>query len=429
MSAALEAQPRKTSVTVYNDNLGVVKETRQLELRSGVSEIRIADVAAQLDPTSVYIKLNGAVIEQNFQYDLVSVYKILQKYLDKTIQLIGEKGELLEGTLLSAQDGKIVLRNRDGGLTMLGGLDKYRINVADLPEGLITKPTLVWKVETRSSGRQEAEISYHTGGMKWHAEYVAVLNRDDSKLDLKAWVSIENQSGATYKDATVKLVAGDVNRVQDDLVYARPSRKMMVAEAAAPQFEERSFFEYHVYDLQRPTTLANNETKQISLFEADKVSATKKFLHRGGSKVSVIVEFENKSSNRLGIPLPKGKARVHKEDRGAIEFIGEDQIDHTPRDEKVKLKIGDAFDIVAEETQLDYKQISERVSETQWRVTFKNRKDEAVTIEAERYLGYNWQILNASHNFEKKNATTVVFRVPVPKGRNADLIFTVRNSY
>ncbi|MCS6988736.1 MAG: DUF4139 domain-containing protein [Chloroherpetonaceae bacterium] len=429
MSETLDAQERKVAVTIYNDNLGVVKETRKIDLRSGVSEIRITDIASQIDPTSVYIKLNGTVIEQNFQYDLVSVYKILEKYLDKTIQLISEKGELLEGTLLSAQDGKIVLRNRDGGLTMLGGLDKYQINVADLPEGLITKPTLVWKVDARASGRQDAEISYHATGMKWRAEYVAVLNQDDSKLDLKAWVSVENKSGATYKDATLKLVAGEVNRVRDDeIVYARPE-KMMRAEAVAPQFEEKPLFEYHAYALQRPTTLANNETKQISLFEAEGVAAKKKFLHKGGKSVSVVVEFENTSANRLGIPLPKGKVRVHKEDRGAIEFIGEDEIEHAPKDETVKLKIGDAFDIVVEEEQTDYKQISKNSSETTWKITFKNRKDEAVTIEAERYLGYNWQIVNASREYEKKNATTIVFRVPVPKGKEVVLTFTVRNSY
>lgn len=431
MSITLDAQERTVAVTVYNDNLGVVKETRPINLQRGVSEIKISDVAAQIDPTSVYIKLNGTVVEQNYQYDLVSVYKILEKYLDKSVQLINEKGELLEGTLLSARDGQIVLRNRNGGLTMIGGLDKYRVNVADLPEGLITKPTLVWKVDSRASGRQNAEISYHTAGMKWHAEYVAVLNKDDSKLNLKAWVSIENQSGATYPNATLKLIAGDVNRVQEQMpVYPMVRGKMMMQEAAgASQFEEQSLFEYHAYALQRPTTLANNETKQISLFEAENVSAVKKFQHKGGKKVNVVVEFENKSSNQLGMPLPKGKVRVNKEDRGAVEFIGEDQIDHTPKDEKVSLKIGDAFDIVAEEVQTDYKQISQRSSETMWKITFKNRKDEAVTIEAERYFGYNWQVVNASHNFEKKNATTAVFRVPVPKGKEVDLIFTVRNSY
>ncbi len=429
MSITLDAQERTVAVTVYNDNLGVVKETRKLDLPRGVSEIKITDVAAQIDPTSVYIKLNGTVIEQNYQYDLVSVYKILEKYLDKSVQLINEKGELLEGTLLSARDGQIVLRNRNGGLMMIGRLDKYRVSVADLPEGLITKPTLVWKVDSRTSGRQDAEISYHTGGMKWHAEYVAVLNKDDTKLDLKAWVSIENQSGATYPNATLKLIAGDINRVQEQAMYPMARGKMLMAEAAAPQFDEQSLFEYHAYALQRPTTLANNETKQISLFEAENVSVVKKFQHKGGKKVNVVVEFENKSSNRLGMPLPKGKVRVNKEDRGAIEFIGEDQLDHTPRDEKISLKIGDAFDIVAEEVQADYKQLSERSNETMWKITFKNRKDEAVTIEAERYLGYNWQIVNASHNFEKKNATTVVFRVPVPKNKEVDLIFTVRTSY
>jgi hypothetical protein len=426
----ISAQDRKTAVTVYNDNLGVVKETRSIDLKSGVSDIKIADVAAQIDPTSVYIKLNGSIIEQNYQYDLVSVYKILEKYLDKSVQLLNDKGDLLEGILLSAQGGQIVLRKPDGGLTMLGGLEKYRVNVADLPEGLITKPTLIWKVDARASGRQNAEISYQTAGMSWRAEYIAVLNKDDSKLDLKAWVSVENSSGATYKDATLKLVAGDVNRVQNDApIYPAKRYGMALQEASAPQFEEKSLFEYHAYALQRPTTLANNETKQISLFEAENVSAEKKYRHKGGKKVNIVVSFENNSSNQLGIPMPKGKVRVNKEDRGALEFIGEDLIDHTPKDETLSLSIGDAFDIVAEEVQTDYKQISDRVNETTWKITFKNRKDEAVTIEAERNFGYNWQVVNASHNFKKKNATTALFSVPVPKGKEVDLIFTVRNSY
>ncbi len=428
ITTALDAQERTVAVTVYNNNLGVVKETRMVDLQRGISEVKITDVAAQIDPTSVYIKLHGTVIEQNYQYDLVSVSKILEKYLDKSIQLIDEKGELLEGILLSAQGGQIILRNRNGGLTMLGTIDKYRINVADLPEGLITKPTLIWKVDSRSSGRQNVEISYQTSGMQWRAEYVAVLNQDDSKLDLKAWVSIENRSGASYPNATLKLIAGDVRRAEEMIVYQARDKRAMLVESAS-QFEEKPLFEYHAYALQRPTMLLNNETKQISLFEAENVAVTKKFQHKGGNKVHVVVEFENKASNQLGMPLPKGKVRVNKEDRGALEFIGEDLIDHTPKDEKVSLKIGDAFDIVAEEVQTDYKQLSQRSSETTWKITFKNRKDEAVTIEAERYLGYNWQIINASHTFEKKSATTALFHVPVPKGQEVDLIFTVRQSY
>ncbi|MCB0751854.1 MAG: hypothetical protein KDC52_10300, partial [Ignavibacteriae bacterium] len=214
--SAQEAVQKELAVTVYNSNLGVIKDIRNINLNSGASEVAITDVAKLIDPTSVHIKFNGEVLEQNYQYDLVSLDKILQKYVDKNVQLINENNELVEGKLLSALGGQIVLETKEGGLTMLPSTAKYRFNVGSLPEGLITKPTLVWQLNSNKSGNQDVEVSYQTQGMNWHTEYVAVLNKDDTKLDLNAWVSIENNSGSTYKNAKLKLVAGDVNRVQDN---------------------------------------------------------------------------------------------------------------------------------------------------------------------------------------------------------------------
>lgn len=436
-----QSDQKSIAVTVYNQNIGVIKDVRAMDIKSGTSNIAVTDVAQFIDPTSVHIKLNGEVIEQNYQYDLVSLDKILQKYIDNDIQLIGENNEVIEGKLLSAFAGQIVLEKRGGGLLMLPNISKYRFSVGSLPEGLITKPTLIWKVNSRSSGKQDVEISYQTSGMNWHAEYVAVLNKDDTKLDINSWVSVENKSGTTYKNAQLKLVAGDINLVRDmDLRGGRVENMMYMEKSGTPQqFQEKEFFEYHIYNLQRPATLANNETKQISLFEASNVKATKKYLYRSGSsywyynpgssargKVNVVVEFENSSSNNMGVPMPRGKVRVYKSDGQSIEFVGEDLVDHTPKNEKVKLRIGDAFDLVAEEVQTEHEKITDRVWEQSYEITLKNRKNEDVTIEVERSLGFNWEIINSSIPFEKKDAQNIIFKVPVKKDGETVLKFKVR---
>ena len=434
------AQEQKLAVTVYNANLGVIKDQRKLDLKSGISNISVTDVAQYIDPTSVHIKLNGEVIEQNYQYDLVSLDKIVQKYIDKDIQLINENNELIEGKLLSGGAGQVVLQKKEGGLVMLPNLTKYRFSVGSLPEGLITKPPLVWLVNSNSSGKQDVEISYQTAGMNWHAEYVAVLNSNDTKIDLNSWVSVENNSGTTYKDAKLKLIAGDLNFVQNEPVSVGMEDMLFRNKSVdQEQFGEKDFFEYHIYDLKRPTTLANNETKQISLFEAGDVGVVKKYFFKSGSrysyrpsssgKVNVIVEFENKESNNLGVPMPKGKVRVYKSDGESVEFIGEDMIDHTPKNEKIKLKIGDAFDIVAEEVQTENKRITDRVSEQAYDLKFRNRKKEDVVIEVERGLGLNWEVLSSSINYEKKDSQNITFKVPVKADGETVLKFRVRYSY
>ena len=435
---AQQSEQKSIAVTVYNQNLGVVKDVRNIDIKSGISTLAITDVAQNIDPTSVHINLNGDVLEQNYQYDLVSLYKILAKYIDRDIQLIGDNNEIIEGNLLSASNSQIVLRKKDGGLLMLPSLTGYRLSVGSLPEGLITKPTLLWMVHSPESGKQDVEISYQTSGMNWHAEYVVVLNKDDSKLDLNSWVSIENNSGTTFKNAKLKLVAGDLNLVknQNQNVYASPELYLRKSEIAGDQFQEKAFFEYHIYNLKRPTTLAQNETKQISLFEAQNIRVHKKYLYSnnyrsrtGQQKVAVIVEFENSKENSLGVPMPKGKIRVYKSDGESNEFIGEDMIDHTPKMEKIKLKIGDAFDILAEETQTDHKKISNKVFEDTYKITLKNRKEENVAVQVDRRLGLNWEILKSSLPFKKDDAQNISFQVPVKKNSETELTYTVRYSY
>ncbi len=429
-----QSEQKAIAVTVYNNNLGVVKDIREMNIKSGISTIKITDVAQLIDPTSVHIKIDGNVLEQNYQYDLVSLSKILQKYVDKSITLIDEKGNVAEGKLLSSFGNQIVLKKKDGTLLMLPNVDKYRISVDKLPGGLITRPTLVWKLDSNKGGKQNVEVSYQTAGMNWHAEYVALLNKADSKVDLNSWVSLKNNSGTTFNNATLKLVAGDVHRVKP----RQSNRQNVLYDMVMPtqqksQFAEKSFFEYHIYNLQNTTTLANNETKQISLFEANDVSVQKKYLYTAGqyyndtqNKVSVIIEFNNSKKNNLGLPMPKGKVRVYKSDGESVEFIGEDRIDHTPRNEKLKLKIGDAFDILAKENMIDNKKISNKVYQQTFSITLTNRKKTDITVDVERYLGLNWEILKTTNKYQKENAQKVLFKIPVKSNSKFTLRFTVQ---
>jgi len=434
ISLSAQENVKSVNVTVYNNNLGVVREIRELDMVKGLSDIKIIGIAEQIDPTSVNIKLDGTVLEQNYQYDLVNLQKILQKYIDNDVDLIGEK-ELVSGTLLSVSNNSVVIKKKDGGLTLLPDLNKFQISVKSLPEGLITRPTLIWKVYANKQGKQNAELSYQTGGMNWHAEYVAVLDKDDKTMDLKAWVSVENNSGATFKDANLKLVSGDVNLVTTmnnmdfDLIMSKTE-----ALSPEPMFQEKQFFEYHIYNLQKPSTISNNEIKQISLFEAENINITKKYLFKSNNygsdkKVSVLIEFQNSKENQLGMPFPAGKVRLNKSDGNSLEFIGEDMIEHTTKDEKIILKTGDAFDLTAEEIVKEHKRITDRVQEKTFEIKLRNHKTEDVVIEVERNLGTNWEILESNFKYEKKDAMNVTFKIPVKKDKEETLTMKVRYVY
>lgn len=435
LSLILSAQDynrKEINLTIYNSNLGVVKDLREINIDKGTTEIKLSDVAKLIDPTSVHIKLDGNILEQNYQYDLVSTDKILQKYIDRDINLIDEDGNLISGKLLSVYGGQYVIQNPNGGLTLIPNIDKYKIKVESLPEGLITKPTLVWLVQSNNSGKKDVEVTYQTGGLSWSAEYVVLLNENDTKLDLNSWVSINNRSGASYKDANLKLIAGDLNLVRSrdypNMIKAQYDAGVMME--AAPQFEEKSFFEYHIYDLQRKTNVLDNETKQIALFESDNVSINKKYLYLSGSKkVGVYVEFKNSSENNLGIPMPKGKVRVYKSDGESPQFIGEDMIDHTPKNEKLSLKIGEAFDITAEEKMTDSRKITNKINEQDYEITIKNRKEEAISVNIEKYFGLNWKITSSNFDFKKVDASKVEWILPVDSDNETILKFTVRYEY
>ncbi|MGB8658184.1 MAG: DUF4139 domain-containing protein [Candidatus Zixiibacteriota bacterium] len=433
----------EVSVTIYNSDLGLVKDVRELDFQKGKSIIKFTDVAAQIDPTSVHFMPVDAsdhvsILEQNYQYDLVSSSKILEKYVDKEIELFTKstptagQEKSYKGTLLSYSNENVTIQEPGGAIRIIR-LDEVRdLYFPTLPEGLITRPTLVWLLDSQVSGKKKAEVSYLTSGINWHAEYVAVVDQKDQNLELAGWVSIDNRSGATYQDAKMKLIAGEVHRVQE----APPSRygKGLALEmAAAPsQFEEKPFFEYHLYTLLRPATIKDNEIKQVSLFPSAEVKVKKIFTYDGAKddkNVRVELEFKNAESEGLGMPLPQGKIRVYQADVDkSLEFVGEDQIDHTPKDEKVRVFLGNAFDLVGERKKTDFKQISDDVTEESYQIKLRNHKEESVEVVAAEHLySYvQWEIKESSLPYEKKDASTIEFKIQLAKDQEATLNYTVR---
>jgi len=428
---AQEAKRESIALTVYNNNLGVVRDVRLFDIAKGNSSIKLLDVPSQIDATTVKITASKhpkdvGILEQNFEYDLVSQDKLLEKYIDKQISLTDDKGNKTEGTLLSSQNGQITLSS-PSGILMFPSTIQYRISVPNLPEGLITRPTLIWNVSSNSSLSQEPlEVLYQTTGISWHAEYIAALADDDKSLDLTGWVSVDNRCGATFENAKLKLVAGQLNRVSPprQTYNLKGGRGSYNAETLAPM-EERGLFEYHLYDLGRATTIRNNEVKQLSLLEADKVKSEKIYTYRGGRNAEVSIKFENTEKNNMGMPLPEGTVRVMKKDKdGSFEFVGEDHIQHTPRDEKITLRVGDAFDLLGERKVTD-SQSGDHSSRETVEITLKNRKDEDVVIDAVENMGYNWEITKKSMDYEKKSANEAVFHVPVKARSEQKVEYTV----
>jgi hypothetical protein len=436
ISIAAGASAREIQLTVYNNDLGLVRDVRDLDLQSGRGSVSIVDVAAQIDPTSVHLKSltregGITVLEQNYRYDLASPERILERYLDSAIEAVLEGGELHQGKLLSFTGDQLVLSG-DKGLSILRRDKLIDLRCPSLPEGLITKPTLVWDIQADRGGSQKAELSYLTNGIAWHAEYVAVSNEDDTAADLAAWVSVDNHSGADYPDAKLQLIAGDVNRVRPEEPHYRGGRNLEVMAMAKADvgFEEEAFFEYHLYTLPRPTTVRDRETKQIALFPPARTPVKKLYEYKpwqDEKKIRIVLEFENREERGLGMPLPAGKVRTYKQDsHGGQQFVGEDMIDHTPKNEKVRLGLGNAFDVVAERTVKDQTRISDRVFEQSVEVKFRNRKTEPITIVAQDRFWGDWKFTTESFVSTKKDARTAEWSIPVGPDAEVVLTYTVR---
>lgn len=426
-----QAQDAGVRVTVYNSNLALVVDRRAVDLPRGTGEYSFRDVAAHIDPTSVrFTSVSNAndldVLEQNFEYDLVSADKLLRKYLDEQVKLVTKSAGTVQGKLLSSF-GQLVIQGEDGSLKIINNAEILSTELPKLPTGLITRPTLVWQLANRGPARQTVEVAYLTTGMSWHVEYVGKLDAGDANIDLSAWVTIDNNSGATYPQAALQLVAGDVHRVEDTV---RPLRKFAREEAMAmaPQFEERPFFEYHLYSLSRPATLKDAQQKQIALFPATRTAIEKKYIFDGtvSKNVEVTISFKNRTEAGLGMPLPAGTVRIYKaEDKGNLVLVGEDRIKHTAKNENVELKLGAAFDIVGERTQTSYRKLDERSREENYRIVLRNHKDANITVEIVERFGGDWTIGESTLPFTKKDANTAVCKVPVAKDGEATVEYTV----
>ncbi|MFZ5802046.1 MAG: DUF4139 domain-containing protein [Candidatus Omnitrophota bacterium] len=450
--ASCSAEAVKTSandrkdieVTVYNNNLGLVKDVRTFTLPEGEGELRFADVAAFIMPATVHARSLGrpedfSVLEQNYEYDLMNERKLLDKYVGKDIKIVTwneyqDRKEEVAATLLSNNEGQIY---RIGSEIFLGHPGTKVL--PEIPENLIAKPTLTWLYRSGTSAAQEIEVSYLTQNIRWSADYVLTLDTADKSADLSGWVTLDNQSGTAYENAKLKLVAGDVNRAQPEFMDG--GMRMVAMAKAEPAFVEKAFFEYHLYDLQRPTTIKDHQTKQISLLEAAGVPIEKEYriegargiwtYGMGGEKqkqpVQVFFKFKNSAAGRLGMPLPAGVVRIYKaDDAGSLQFAGEDRIEHTPKDEEVEIKAGDAFDITAERRQTDFKQLTTRLYESEWEVAVRNHKAEAVTVDVVEPVGGNWKILSNSHPYEKTSAFMLRFKVTVPKDGEVKLAYRVQ---
>lgn len=424
-----------TEVTVYNNNLALVKEKRGLDLKSGVNRVEYMDVAALIDPTSVMFEdpknKNTVVLEQNYEYDLVSSQKLLDKFLDKEITVTEKEGNTYTGILMSYGEG-VVLKLSDGKVVTLSEVSKVEFpNSADL----LTKPTLIWQIYSPSAGKRDVLTSYLTSGMSWKANYIVKTSADDKKADIQGWVSVDNGAGTTYEDAKLKLVAGEVHRIAvpqpvygDEMV----SQEASMSDTKASGFVEESLFEYHLYTLERPATLKNNQIKQLSLLSVDSVPVEKELVFdvSKSNDVQVVLNLNNSKEKGLGMPLPAGVLRVYKADsEGQLQFLGEDSIDHTPKDEEVNVVVGSSFDIIGTRTQTNYDKVSTNSWKESYEIELKNHKSEAQKVKIVENIYGEWKITESSDKYEKKDSSTAEWEVTVPADGSKKVTYTLQRSY
>ncbi len=443
------------AVTIYNENLALVKDQRKISLEQGLNYLAFRDVSGRIRPETALLRsLNNAgslsLIEQNFDYDLLTPTKLLEKYVGRQVGIIKThprtgKEARIEATVLSVNNG-VVLKIGDRIETGVPG----RIVFDKVPENLRDRPTLAMKLNNDAKQTQDVELSYLTGGLSWKADYVAELSADDSEINLTGWVTLKNTSGTTYKNAKLQLVAGDVNQapVERDMVMALESRAP-VKYARSAKMKQQSLFEYHMYSLENPTTIANNQTKQVSMLSVASVPVEKEFLLRGRDyyyrssygelgqklKVGVFMKLQNKKSHGLGLPLPKGVVRVYKKDQsGKAQFIGEDRIDHTPKNETAKLKLGNAFDITAHKKQTKFRKHKAEgkyhyAFESSFELVLKNAKSEAVTVRVLEPVPGDWKMLASSHKYKRAAAGTAEWFIKVPAEGETRLKYRVLVRY
>jgi hypothetical protein len=442
------ADQSELALTVYNSDIALVRDVRQITLAAGDSRLRFMDIAASINPATVHFrsltepsKLN--VLEQNYEYDLLDPNKLLQKYVGREVTMIRGDQEV-KATLLSDNGGQVWKIGND----IVTNIGYNSLRFPEVPDNLYERPTLLWSLENSGARKHKVEASYMTSNMSWSADYVLNVAKDETSGDLDGWVTLVNHSGAAFKNAQLQLVAGDVHR--DLPINGRNFQAMAKLSAAdavvpAPSFAQESFSEYHLYSLNRRTSIFDQESKQISLLNASRFPVRKVYVVNGQNyyyrqaaqpgapvkdPVQVFYKFRNEEKSGLGMPLPAGTIRVYQQDsRGGSLFAGEDHIDHTPKDEEVGLHIGNAFDIVAERKQTDYKMLSSRLYEFEYEITLRNHKDAPITVEVNEPIGGDWEMVNSTYKFTKTAAFAAQFDVPVDKNGTSVLKYRVRVKY
>jgi hypothetical protein len=438
------------AVTVYNSNIALVRDVRQLTLPSGYFRLKFMDIAATVNPATVHFRSltdpeKLGVIEQNYEYDLLEPAKLLHKYVGKEITLERSyfennttKREQFKATLLADNNGTVWKVGND----IITNLAVESYHFPEVPANLYDRPTLLMSMENSGARKQQVEASYLAANLSWNADYVLTVARDDKAADLDGWVTLANNSGTAFHNARLQLVAGDLNRVQPPLPIGGRAEAMNAMVAKAKPFEQEAFSEYHLYTLGRRTSVDDKETKQISLLQGSGVPVEKVFVVNGqnfyyhnqynpGSPqkdpVMVFYKFKNEEKAGLGMPLPAGNLRVYQKDsKGGVLFIGEDHIDHTPKDETVTVHIGNAFDVIAERKQTDYKSIATRVWEMEFEITLRNHKDTPITVEVNEPIGGDWEMLSSTYKFTKTAAWAAQFKVPVDKNGTSVLRYRIR---
>jgi hypothetical protein len=440
------------ALTVYNSNIALVRDVRQLSLPAGIFDLRFMDIAATVNPATVHFRsltepARVGVLEQNYEYDLLDPVKLLQKYVGREVTLVRARQEggttkwdEVKATLLAYNNGPVWKIGNE----IVTGMHSDHIRYPELPGNLHSRPTLIWMLENGGAPRHKVEASYLAGNLSWNSDYVLTVGRDDKLADLDGWVTLTNTSGTAYKNAKLQLVAGDLNRIKQGYLRSDMDMKNAALEMAArsPQFAQESFSEYHLYSLGRRTSIQNNETKQINLLAGSGVPVEKVFVVEGqnfyyhnyrhpGSPlkdtVKVYFKFRNDEKSGLGMPMPAGNVRVYQADsKGGVQFVGEDRITHTPKDEQLNLHIGSAFDVICERKQTDYKHLGGSTYEMEFEITLRNHKSSAITVDVNEPIGGDWTMLTSSHKYTKSAAWAANFKVPVAQDGTAVLRYRIR---
>jgi hypothetical protein len=438
------------NVTVYNSNIALVRDVRNLMLPAGTFRLKFMDIAATVNPATVHFRSltdpeKLGVIEQNYEYDLLEPAKLLHKYVCKEVTLVRSfqdsgttKHEEIKATLLSDNNGPVWKIGND----IVTGMFAESYRFPEVPANLYDRPTLLMSLENSGPRKQQIEASYLANNLSWNADYVLTVARDDKNADLDGWVTVVNNSGTAFHNAHLQLVAGELNRVPAAAPMAADMTVRAMTRAKEAQFQQEAFSEYHLYTLGRKTSVEDKETKQISLLQGSGVPVEKVFVVNGQyyyyrnqqapgaplkDPVLVYYKFKNEEKNGLGIPLPAGNVRVYQKDsKGGILFAGEDRIDHTPKDEQVSIHIGNAFDVVAEHKQTDFKHVDTHTWEFEYEVTLRNHKDIPVVVQVNEPIGGDWEMLSSTYKFTKTAAFAAQFNVPVAKDGISVLKYRVR---